>query len=101
MRDTERRLAGDVLAEALTGSDPDTALAAYQQRRDAATAGGLFLTIAAASLEPVPGRLLRYYEAASRDPDEVTRILGVLGGARPADEVFTRAHIDAFLMAAV
>jgi hypothetical protein len=38
-----------------------------------------------------------YFEAAIRDPDEVTRILGVLGGVVPTSDVFARAHIDAFL----
>jgi 2-polyprenyl-6-methoxyphenol hydroxylase-like FAD-dependent oxidoreductase len=87
----------EMLAAALTARDPDTALAAYQRRRDAATVEGLSLTLTAASLEPLPERLGRYYEAAAEDAGEVTRILGVLGGATPPGEVFTRAHIDAFL----
>jgi flavin-dependent dehydrogenase len=90
-------VAAELLAEALTDSDPDSALAAYQRQRDAATAGGLSVTLTAASLEPLPEGLRQYYEAAAEDPGEVTRILGVLGGATPTDEVFTRAHIDAFL----
>jgi flavin-dependent dehydrogenase len=90
-------VSAEMLAEALTTSDPDTALAAYQRRRDEATANCFYLTLRSASLEPLPERLQRYYEAASQDPTEVTRILGTLSGALPTDEVFSRAHIDAFL----
>jgi 2-polyprenyl-6-methoxyphenol hydroxylase-like FAD-dependent oxidoreductase len=87
----------ELLAGALTESDPDSALVDYQRRRDDATASGFYLTQAAAALEPVPQRLQNYYQAASQDPGEVTRILGVLGGTSSTDELFTRAHIDAFL----
>jgi 2-polyprenyl-6-methoxyphenol hydroxylase-like FAD-dependent oxidoreductase len=90
-------VSAQLLAEALTEGNPDTTLAAYQRRRDETTANCFSLTLRSASLEPLPGRLQRYYEAASQDPDEVTRILGALGGVLPTDEVFTHAHIDAFL----
>lgn len=71
------------------------ALAGYQRRRDEATANGLRLTLSAAALDPLPAPLQRYYEAAAAQPQEVTRILGALGGAIPLEDVFSAARIAA------
>jgi 2-polyprenyl-6-methoxyphenol hydroxylase-like FAD-dependent oxidoreductase len=91
----------EMLAEALSAGDREAALASYQRRRDEATASSYLQTLSSAALEPLPGRLERYFQAASRDPGEVTRILGVMSGAVPTEEVFTRSYIDAFLAGAV
>jgi flavin-dependent dehydrogenase len=92
----------ELLAEAACsvlegGRSWDAALSDYQQRRDEATAGCFQLTLNAAALEPLPERTRAYFAAAGADPNEVTRIFGVLGGSTPAEEVFSRGHIDAFL----
>jgi 2-polyprenyl-6-methoxyphenol hydroxylase-like FAD-dependent oxidoreductase len=80
--------------EALVGGRPWTeALRSYQQRRDDATANGFRLTLSAAALKPLPTHLRRYYEAASRRPETVTRIIGALGGMIPVDDVFSAGRI--------
>ncbi|HEY6379291.1 MAG TPA: NAD(P)/FAD-dependent oxidoreductase [Candidatus Dormibacteraeota bacterium] len=88
-------LAGAV-DEALVGRRSwNAALGDYQRGRDEATANGLRLTLSAAALDPLPPRLQHYYEAASENPEAVTRILGALGGAIPLDDVFSAARIEA------
>jgi 2-polyprenyl-6-methoxyphenol hydroxylase-like FAD-dependent oxidoreductase len=71
------------------------ALGEYQDGRDAVTANHLRLTLRAAALAPVSARMQRIYEAASTNPEAVTRILGALGGAIPLDDVFATATIGA------
>ncbi len=91
-------LLAEAVDEALGGarSWPE-ALARYQRRRDESTASSFQLTLASASLAPLSPPLERYFEAASQSSAEVTRILGVLGGVVPSREVFSRAHIEAFM----
>lgn len=82
--------------DALVSGQPWTeSLRDYEQRRDATTANAFRLTLSAAALRPLPGRLRRYYEAASQRPDEVTRIIGALGGMIPVNDVFAADRIAA------
>jgi 2-polyprenyl-6-methoxyphenol hydroxylase-like FAD-dependent oxidoreductase len=82
--------------DALISGQPWTeSLRDYEQRRDATTANAFRLTLSAAALRPLPGRLRRYYEAASQRPDEVTRIIGALGGMIPVNDVFAADRIAA------
>lgn len=77
------------LDDALTGrTSSDAALADYARRRDAATTNNLRLTLRTAAFAPVSERVLRYYAAAVSKPEEVDRILGVMGGAIPFEEVY-------------
>lgn len=72
------------------GGQPwDEALDAYAKRRDSDTAEGWRLTLSAASLRPLSPRLERRLTNAAGRPDEVSRIIGALGGVIPADEVFS------------
>jgi flavin-dependent dehydrogenase len=81
---------------ALTGERPwEQALRDYQERRDEATANGFRLTLRAAALAPLSTRMQRLYEAASTQPDAVTRIIGALSGTVPLDEVFPPVSINA------
>lgn len=75
----------------------DEALAGYQEQRDSTTANCYLLTLSSAALTPLPECLERYFQAASSRPEEVTLILGVMGGAVPAHDVCNRAHVDAFI----
>jgi 2-polyprenyl-6-methoxyphenol hydroxylase-like FAD-dependent oxidoreductase len=87
-------LAG-ALDEALSrGRSWDEVLGDYQRQRDEATADGLRLTLNAASLNLLPPRVQRYLAAAAEQPDEVTRIIGALGGAIPVDDVFPTSRIE-------
>ncbi len=80
---------------ALVGARPwKEALIDYQRRRDDATANGFRLTLSAAALKPLPAHLRRYYEAASRRPETVTRIIGALGGMIPVDDVYSTEQIE-------
>ena len=89
-------LLADALDDALTGQcASDAALAEYARRRDAATADGLRLTLRTAALAPVPEHVLRYYAAVAAQPEEVSRILGVMGGAVPFEDVYSRERIAA------
>lgn len=65
------------------------AMAAYQQWRDDSTAQGFERTMAAASLRQPSDRVERQFASAAGRPDEVTRVIGVLGGITPAEEVFS------------
>jgi flavin-dependent dehydrogenase len=81
---------------ALGGERPlEQALHDYQEGRDAATANGFRLTLRAAALAPLSTRMLRLYEAASTQPEAVTRILGALGGSVPLDDVFPPLRVGA------
>jgi flavin-dependent dehydrogenase len=76
---------------ALVGGRPwKQALGDYQRRRDDATANGFRLTLSAASLDPLARHLQDLYEAASAQPEAVTRIIGVLGGITPLGGGFSR-----------
>lgn len=68
------------------------ALAGYHRWREAATEEGFRLTLAAASLGPLSSRVERHLAGAAGRPEEVTRIIGVLSGTVPADEVFSGAQ---------
>jgi 2-polyprenyl-6-methoxyphenol hydroxylase-like FAD-dependent oxidoreductase len=61
----------------------------YEQCRDTATANGFRLTLSSAALRPLPDHQRRYYEAASQQPEAVTRIIGALGGMIPVNDVFS------------
>ncbi len=65
----------------------------YEQCRDHETASGFRLTLNSAALRPLPDHLRRYYEAASRQPEAVTRIIGALGGILPVNDVFSAERI--------
>ncbi|HYM96526.1 MAG TPA: NAD(P)/FAD-dependent oxidoreductase [Candidatus Sulfotelmatobacter sp.] len=65
------------------------AMSAYEKWRDASTKQGFERTIAAASLRPVSHRIERHLADAAGKPDEVTHVIGVLGGIIPAEEVFS------------
>lgn len=86
--------AAEALAAALDGflageQSWDTALDGYQKWRDVATADGWRVTLTAASLRPVSTRVERQLVRAADRPDQVTRIIGALGGTIPAGEVFS------------
>ena len=79
---------------ALGGERPwEQALGDYQRRRDEATANSLRLTLRAAALAPLSGRVQQLYEAASTQPATVTRIIGALGGTIPLDDVFPSSRV--------
>lgn len=91
-------LLADAIDDSLAGREaPATALGRYAQRRDSCTANGFGLTLRSASLEPVPGQLLRYYEVAAGRPEEAELVLGALGGSIPFDRVYSGARIAACL----
>ena len=82
-------LLADALDDAFTGRcSSDAALAAYARKRDAATADSLRLTLRTAAFTPVPEHVLRYYAAVAAQPEQVDRILGVMGGAIPFEDVY-------------
>jgi 2-polyprenyl-6-methoxyphenol hydroxylase-like FAD-dependent oxidoreductase len=79
---------------ALGGELPwEHALGEYQRRRDEVTANSFRVTMRAAALAPVSARMHQIYEAASTNPEAVTRIIGALGGAIPLDDVFSASRI--------
>jgi 2-polyprenyl-6-methoxyphenol hydroxylase-like FAD-dependent oxidoreductase len=95
-------LAADLLAEAiddgLVGRQPmDTALAGYEQRRDALTMNGFELTLQTARLAPLSERLASFYRAVAERPELTTRIFGVLGGSVPARDVYSDSAMHAAL----
>jgi flavin-dependent dehydrogenase len=82
--------------DALSGQRPwEQALGDYQECRDEATANGFRLTLRAAALAPLSSRMQRLYEAASTQPDAVTRIIGALSGTVPLDDVIPPVSINA------
>lgn len=95
-------LAADLLAEAidagLAGRQPmDTALADYEQRRDALTRNGFDLTLQTARLAPLSERLVSFYRAAAERPELASQVFGVLGGSVPVRDVYGAAAIHAAL----
>lgn len=87
-------LAADLLAEAiddgLLGRQPmDTALAGYEQRRDALTRNGFELTLQTARLAPLSERLASFYRSAAERPELTRQILGALGGSVPVRDVYS------------
>jgi 2-polyprenyl-6-methoxyphenol hydroxylase-like FAD-dependent oxidoreductase len=80
--------------DALVGRRPwKESLRGYEECRDHETASAFRLTLNAAALRPVPDHLLRYYEAASQQPEAVTRIIGALGGVIPVNDAFSAERI--------
>lgn len=95
-------LAADLLAEAiddgLHGRQPmDTALAGYEQRRDALTKNGFELTMQTAKLAPLSARLESFYRAAAERPELTRQVFGVLGGSVPVRDVYSDAAMHATL----
>jgi 2-polyprenyl-6-methoxyphenol hydroxylase-like FAD-dependent oxidoreductase len=85
-------LLADAIHQALAGKRPaDQALARYQQRRDALTANGFDLTLAAARLAPLSPRLEALYRSAADHPDIARHVFGMLGGSIPLTELRTNA----------
>jgi flavin-dependent dehydrogenase len=89
-------LAADLLAEAidegLVGRRPmDTALAGYEQQRDALTRSGFELTLQTARLAPLSERLACFYRSAVERPDLTRQIFGVLGGSVPVVDVYAES----------
>lgn len=95
-------LAAELLAEAiddgLAGRRPmDTALAGYEQRRDALTRNGFELTLQTARLAPLSPRLESFYRVAAERPELTRQIFGVLGGSVPVRDVYSDSAIRATL----
>jgi flavin-dependent dehydrogenase len=76
--------------QALSGAEPlESALARCQSERDTRTRSVWEYALKIASLAPDPPMAEEYKRAAADDPDEVSRIFGVYGGALAHWEVFT------------
>lgn len=91
-------LLAEAIDEGLAGTrSQDEALAAYTQRRDAATANGFRLTLRTAALEAVSDPLLRYYARAATEPEQIRLVLGALGGTLPFEDVYSRRRIESTL----
>jgi 2-polyprenyl-6-methoxyphenol hydroxylase-like FAD-dependent oxidoreductase len=95
-------VSAELLADALSSTTLearmcDAAVAAYARQRDVATANSLRLTLSTARLSPVSDELLAFYSAAAAQPALTSRILGVLGGSIPIEQVFSRDSIRAAL----
>jgi flavin-dependent dehydrogenase len=87
-------LAADLLAQAiddgLLGRQPmDTALAGYEQQRDALTRNGFELTMQTARLAPLSARLESFYGIAAERPELACQVFGVLGGSVPVPDVYS------------
>lgn len=88
----------ELLAEAidagLSGVEPlPGALAAYEQRRNAAAKPGYELTVALARLDGPGGDLVRLVREAEVSPAGVERLLGIFTGALPAAELRPAAGV--------
>jgi hypothetical protein len=80
--------------DAFVGKRPwKESLRDYEQCRDNETASGFRLTLNAAALRPLQDHVRRYYEAASDQPEAVTRIIGALGDIIPVNDVFSADRI--------
>jgi len=82
------RLAAAALEGAGDPSRTGTAMAAYQQARDAATMPAMSLTLDTASFAPLRPEQRVLLERLTGDDEETSRFLGVLTGAVPAAEYF-------------
>lgn len=95
-------LAADLLAQAiddgLLGRQPmDTALAGYEQQRDALTRNGFELTMQTARLAPLSARLESFYGIAAERPELACQVFGVLGGSVPVPDVYSETAMRAAL----
>jgi len=78
----------------------ESALASCQAERDIRTRSVWEYALKIASLAADSPTAEAYKQAAVRDPDEVTRIFGVFGGAIPHWEVFAPDNVKRVLAGA-
>jgi 2-polyprenyl-6-methoxyphenol hydroxylase-like FAD-dependent oxidoreductase len=99
---TDAFAGAELLAEALhhglSGAQPmETALAAYEQRRNQAELPYFELTTQLAALEPPPPEIQQVLERLQNNPGQRSRFFGVLAHTVPVTEFFSPENIQQIL----
>jgi len=98
-RDAE--LAADAIDAGLAGSQPmETALAAYESRRNDAAMPMYEFTHHLASYEPPPPEMQQLFHALVGNQEQTNRFLGLIAGTTPFAEFFAPENVGAILAGA-
>jgi 2-polyprenyl-6-methoxyphenol hydroxylase-like FAD-dependent oxidoreductase len=91
-------LLAEAVDDGLRGGAPmDRALAGYEQRRNALSAGGFQSTLDFARLQAPPPLMQQLFMALRDRPDDRDRLFGTFAGTVPADEFFSPDNLARIL----